>query len=151
MKVKKAQINEFFSSKKLAIAGVSRNEKKFGNLVFQELIKKQYDVLPINPEAEVIGGVKCFKAISELPADVESLLIVTSKRKTDDVLRQAITKGIKNIWVQQHSETPETVKIARESNKEIIFGKCVYMFADPVVGMHKFHRTITKLFGGIPK
>ncbi len=151
MKVTKAQITGFFEPKRLAIAGVSRNEKKFGHLIFKDLIKNKYDVLPVNPEAEVIDGVKCFKTVSDLPSDVESLLIVTPKRQTDDVLRQAISKGIKNIWVQQNSQTDNTLKIAEENGKEIIFNKCIYMFAEPVVGFHKFHRTISKIFGGIPK
>ena len=133
------------------MAGVSRNEKKFGNVLFKELIKKQYDVLPINPEAEVIDGVKCFKNIAELPSDVDRLLIVTPKKKTDQVLQEAIRKGIKYIWIQQACETPETAEIAKEHNIEIIFGKCFYMFADPVAGFHKFHRTITKIFGGLPR
>lgn len=151
MKVTKTQINEFLGPKRLAIAGVSRNDKKFGNLVFKDLLKNQYDVLPVNPEAEVIDGVKCFKSIAELPADVESLLILTPKKQTDEVLRQAINKGIKHIWVQHQSETPQTVKIAEELNKAVILNKCIYMFAQPVVGFHKFHRTITGIFGGLPK
>jgi len=151
MKITKAQIKNFFEPKRLAIAGVSRNEKKFGHVIFQELIKNQYDVLPVNPEAEVIAGVKCFKTLAELPTDVDRLLIVTSKRQTDEVLRQAITKGIKHIWVQQHSETPETKKIAKENGIEIITNKCIFMFAEPVAGFHKFHRTITKIFVGLPR
>jgi predicted CoA-binding protein len=150
MKVTKAQINNFLEQKRIAVAGVSRNEKKFGNAIFKELKKNQYDVLPINPEAELIDGTKCYKTISELPSDIESLLIVTPKRQTDAILKQAFEKGIKNIWVQQHSETAETSKLAKESGKEIIFKKCIFMFANPT-GPHKFHRSIVKIFGGLPK
>ncbi len=150
MKVTKQQIDQFFGSKKLAMAGVSRNPKKFGHQVFNDLIKNGYTVIPINPLTDEINGVKCYKSVGELPADVESLLIMTPKSETDTVLRNAIDKGIKHIWVQQMAETQETLKIAEEYQKEIIMGKCVYMFAEPVSSVHKFHRFLVKIFGMLP-
>lgn len=150
MKVTKTQIDNFFESKRLAIAGVSANEKKFGHVIFKELRRKNFDVIPVNPKYEEIDGVKCFHSVEDLPADIESLLITTPKKQTDALLRNAIQKGIKNIWIQQMSETDQTLKIATDLQKEIIMGKCVFMFADPVQGMHKFHRTIMKIFGKIP-
>lgn len=151
MKVTKSQINNFFKSKTLAIAGVSRNEKKFGNVVFQELQKKEYTVIPINPNTSEINGQKCLNSVEELPSDIMSLLITTPKKQTDKILKQAIQKGIKNIWVQQMSETEDTLKIAKEYDTEIIHHKCIFMFAEPVSGMHGFHRAILKIFGQLPK
>ena len=151
MKVTKDQINSFFEGEKLAVAGVSRSTKKFGYHVFKELKDKNYSVIPINPNAETIDNVKCYKSVSELPSDIDSILIVTPKQETDTALRESIQKGIKNIWVQQMSETEETLKIAEEYQWDIIFGKCVFMFSEPVKGIHKFHKTIIKIFGGLPK
>ncbi len=81
---------------------------------------------------------------------MKSLLIVTPKNQTDNVLRQAIHKGIKYIWVQQMSETRETVSLAQEYDREIIHKKCIFMFAEPVVGVHKIHRFLAGLFGRLP-
>jgi predicted CoA-binding protein len=151
MKTSKKDIDRFFEPKKLAIAGVSRNKKKFGNNVFMELRNKGYDVIPINPTAKEIDGVKCYSNVNELPPDIKSLLILTPKDQTDMVLREALNKGITNIWVQQMSETDETIKLAEEYQVDIINKKCIFMFAEPVVGVHKFHRAIVKFFGRLPK
>lgn len=151
MKTGKKEIEEFLQPRRLAVAGVSRNNKKFGSVIFKELSDKGYDVLPINPNTDKINGKHCYKGISELPADITSLLIVTPKTQTNNVLREAINKGIKNIWVQQFSETEQTIKIAEEYQKEIIHDRCIFMFAEPVAGVHKFHRAILKLFGALPK
>ena len=97
MKVTKDQINSFFEGKKLAIAGVSRSTKKFGYQIFNALKEKNYSVIPINPNADIIDGEVCYKSISNLPSGVDSILIVTPKHETDTVLREAIKKGIKNI------------------------------------------------------
>ena len=149
--ITKETIRNFFEPKKIAVAGASRNPKKFCGALVIELTKKGFEILPVNPNADKINDQKCYKSVEDLPTDVSSLLIVTPKENTDEVLRQAITKGIKNIWVQQFSETKDTIKIAEEYDKEIIYKKCVYMFAEPTVGIHKFHRTIAKLFGRLPK
>jgi len=45
----KKQIEEFLESKNLAIAGVSRDKKKFGYRVFEDLTSKGYNAYPINP------------------------------------------------------------------------------------------------------
>ena len=122
MKVTKEQINSFIDGNTIAIAGVSRSSKKFGHQVFSELKKKGYNVIPINPHAENIEGESCYKTVKDLPDNIDSLLIVTPKSETDGTLREAIQKGIKNIWVQQMSDTKETLRIAEEYQKEIIFG-----------------------------
>jgi len=149
--VTKKKIEEFLEPKKLAIAGVSRNTKKFGYLVFRDLKASGYEVYPVNPNTDKINGDACYKSVRDLPADIKSILILTPKKETDNVLREAINKGIINIWVQQMSETKNTIKIAEEYQKEIIHRKCIYMFAEPVKGIHKFHRIILKLFGMLPK
>lgn len=150
-KVSKKQIDSFFESRRFAIAGVSRNPKKFGRQVFTDLRKKGFDIVPINPAMSELDGETCYKSVDEIPGDIDSLLILTPKTQTDLILRQAIRKGIKNIWVQQMSDTDDTLRIAEEYEKEIISGKCVYMFAEPVQSVHKFHRTLMKIFGRLPK
>jgi len=149
--VTKKNIEDFLGPKKLAIAGVSRNPKKFGHAVFYGLKKSGYTVFPINPKSGEIDGEKCYASVADLPEDVMHLLIVTPKKDTDAVLRDAIKKGIRRVWVQQMSETTETEHIAAEYNVELISKKCIFMFADPVTGMHKFHRNIVGFFGRLPK
>lgn len=149
--ITKMQIQNFLEPRKLAIAGVSRNPKKFGYQVYRDLKKSGYEVYPINPHMADLEGGKCYSAISDLPVDVKHLLILTPKKDTDAVLREAIGKGIKNVWVQQMSETENTARIAAENQVDLIQKKCIYMFADPVVGIHKFHRTIVKFFGKLPR
>jgi predicted CoA-binding protein len=149
--VTKKEIEIFFEPRKLAIVGVSRDAKKFGHTVYKDLKAKGYSVCAVNPLADKIDGDICYKSVKELPDDIKSVLILTPKHETDSVLREVINRGIINIWVQQMSETEQTIKIAEEYQKEIIHKKCIYMFAEPVTGIHKFHRAILKLFGMLPR
>ena len=145
------EIQKFLSPRKIAMAGASRNLKKFGGALFKELREKGYELYPINPNADEIQGIKCYKSVEELPGDVEHLFIVTSKEDTDAVAQAAIKKGIKMVWIQQKSETPEAVKAIEEAGIPLIHKKCIMMFADPVKSVHSFHRFFVKTFGNYPK
>ena len=144
-------IEEFLSTRELAIAGVSRNPKKFGRAVFKHLVDNGYTVYPINPNAEKIGETTCYPDVLSLPEKIDRLFIVTSKKETKPVVEQAIQKGIKKIWIQQMSQNDEAVNLAKENEIDLITRECIMMFADPVKGPHKFHRFFNKLFGRYPK
>lgn len=148
---KKQSIEEFLAPKKIAIAGVSGNSKKFGYTIFNELRQKGFDVCPINPKIEEIDGLKAYKSVVEIPNDYEKLYIVTPKSETDAIIKQAAEKGIKHVWVQQMSNTKETAQIAKDNNIDLIDKECMFMFAEPTKGIHKFHKTIRSLFGLMPK
>ncbi len=145
------EIQKFLEPKKLAVAGASRDPKKFGGTIFKELKEKGFELYPVNPNADEIQGVKCFKTVAELPSDVIHLFIVTPKTESQEIVNAAVEKGIKMIWMQQKSETPEAVKTAEDAGIQLIYNKCIFMFVEPVTGPHNFHRFFTKLFGGYPK
>ncbi len=99
--VTKADIQNFLQPKRFAIAGVSRNPKKFGRMVYNDLKKNGYTLFPVNPNMQEIDGEKCYATIRDLPEDVKHLLIATPQKETDTVLREAVQKGITHVWVQQ--------------------------------------------------
>ena len=145
------QIQKFLEPKKIAVVGASRNPKKFGGAVIKELKEKGFTLLPVNPNADEIQGCKCYHSVQDLPADVTHLFIVTPKQETQEIVNAAIQRGAEMIWIQQKSETPEAVKAVEDAGIPLIHNKCIFMFADPVTGVHGFHRFFTKLFGGYPK
>jgi predicted CoA-binding protein len=145
------EIQKFLEPRKFAIAGASRNLKKFGGAIFKELREKGFELYPINPNADEIQGVKCYKSVDELPAGVAHLYIVTSPEETESVVQAAIKKGIKMIWIQQKSDSSEAVKAIEKAGIPLIHQKCIMMFADPVKSVHLFHRFFVKAFGNYPK
>lgn len=146
-----SSINSFLAPKQLAVIGVSRNPKKFGRLVYEALKDKGFTVYPVNPNTENLNGDPCFKDISSLPGQVNRVYIVTPPEKTAENVRLAIDKGIKNIWIQQRSDTEQALEMIRDTDVNLIHNQCILMYADPVKGVHKFHRFLNKLFGKYPK
>ncbi len=142
-------VSRFLSLGKYAVAGVSRDPKKFGQVVFRELRQKGMDVVPINPNADIIDGVKCFSSVSDLPPDVRGLILMTPKGETLTVAREAIAHGIKDLWVQQGAETRSTIDELKKEDINLISKECIMMFWKPN-SVHSFHRFLKKIFGGLP-
>ena len=139
-------INEFVTNKKIAIAGVSRDPKKFGNILYCTLRDKGYEVFPINPNAHSIDGCFCYNTVKDLPTGISELLITTAPKDTENVVKEAIEKGIKNIWIQNGSETDSAIKLAQQNNVRLVTRSCILMYADPK-GFHKFHQVLARWFG----
>jgi len=119
-------IEEIIGSKEVAIAGVSRNPKKFGNVVYKTLIEKGFTVYPINPNAEIIDGTKTYPSVSELPDKVKNLVVLLKPSDVTPVVEQAIQKGIDKIWLQQGSTNKEAIEKAKEANIEMVTNKCIF-------------------------
>ena len=54
---------------------------------------------------------------------------------------------MKQLWLQQGSQSPEVLAVARELGVNPISGKCILMYAQPVTSFHKWHRVFVKLTG----
>lgn len=144
------QIEGFLASTPIAMAGVSRNPKKFGHAAFKELRQKGLDLIPVNPVADEILGVKAYKDIASIPSDVKGVLVMTKKDQTASIVRDAKEKGIKNIWIQQMADSREAMKELEGSDINYVTGECILMHYKPH-SVHKFHKAIRKIFGVFPK
>ena len=144
------QIEEFIASEPIAMAGVSRNPKKFGFAAFRELKEKGLNIIPVNPNASEIHGVKVFPDIKSLPEDVRGLIIMTSRQKTAGIIKEAREKGIRQIWIQQMAESSEALKELEGSGINYITKECILMHYKPH-GIHRFHSAIRKFFRSFPK
>lgn len=144
------QIEEFLGSEPIAMAGVSRNPRKFGFVAFRELKEKGMNIIPVNPFAEEIHGSKVYPDIKSLPDEVKGLIIMTGKDKTASVIKEAKQKGIKQIWIQQMADSKEALSELEDSGINYIARECILMHYKPH-GIHKFHAALRKFFRTFPR
>jgi predicted CoA-binding protein len=144
------QIEEFISAEPIAMVGVSRDPKKFGYAAFKELKEKGLKIIPVNPSASEILGVRAYPNINSLPAEVGGIIIMTKKDQTHGIVKDAKARGIKNIWIQQMADSKEAINELEGTGINYITGQCILMHYKPH-GFHKFHKTLNKIFGKFPK
>ncbi len=127
------QIQQFLSSPAFGVVGASSNREKYGNKVLRCYLQNGRKVTPVNPTETAIEGMPCVATISELPADVVSISMITPPAITAKLVPLAIEKGILNIWMQPGAEHPEAVALCRERRINVIAdGSCFLV----VMGYH---------------
>ncbi len=144
-----ASVEDFLAQKTLAIAGVSRSGKGFGNSVIKDLSGKGYEVLPVHPEVDEVAGIHCYRSIADLPKEVGGLVLVVPPDQTKKLVREAKDAGIQRVWMQQGAESVEAIRFCEENGIDAVHGECVMMFAQPT-GVHRFHRWVNGVFGKLP-
>jgi len=143
-------VSDFLAQKKLALVGVSRSGKKFGNMVLKDLSAKGYRIFPVHPEAPVIDGQACSRNLAELPERVGGAILVIPPRETEKVVREAAAAGISRVWMQQGSESEAAIHYCEENGISVMHGQCIMMFAEPTAFYHRVHRWIWRLLGKAP-
>jgi predicted CoA-binding protein len=141
------EIKDFVANKRVAVVGVSRHEKKFGSAIYTELKGRGYQVFAVNPAVQEVLGDKCYPNLSALKGQVDGAVICITPKAVEPVLREAAAIGLKNVWLQWGADTPDTVKLGRDLGLNLVSGKCILMYAEPVRSFHSFHRFFVKLFG----
>lgn len=140
-------IDDFIASKRIAVVGMSRSGKKFGNMASKELKTKGYEIYPIHPEAQEIDGFVCYPNLKSLAGKVDGVWISIPPAKVPAVLDEAAQIGLKNIWLQQGAWSKDVQQTIDLLGLNVVTKKCILMYAPPVHSVHKFHRTIKGIFG----
>ena len=143
-------VRDFVSQRRLALAGVSRSGRKFGNLLLRELKARGYEVVPVHPEAADLQGLPCAKSLAELTGRVDGVVVVTSPSAAVKLVREAADAGIRRVWLQQGAESDEAVRVARDRGVVLVRGHCLLMFLPRAGGIHGFHRLLWRFLGKLP-
>ncbi len=148
---KREMIDDFLAQRKLALVGMSRGGRKFGNAVYKELSSKGYEIFPVHPQADLIDGRRCWPDLRSLPPDVGGLIIVVPPAQTVKMVAEAKDAGIHRVWMQQGSQSTAAVAFCEENGLSVIQRECILMHAEPVVSVHRVHRWLWRLFGMSPR
>jgi hypothetical protein len=148
--------NEFLSHKRVAVTGVSRTPKTHGgNVVFNRLKDRGYEVYPVNPNAKTVEGVTAYPNLKAIPGGVELVIIATKPGHAEATMRECAELGITRVWMHRlmgsGSCSPEAAKFGRSNGITVIEGGCPLMFGPTADGGHKFMRFIFSLTGGVPR
>ncbi len=125
-------LERFFSSRAYAVVGASENREKYGNIVYRYLRDKKFTVYPVNPNHTTVEGDKCYAKVSDLPADVKSVVFIVPPVRTERILRECKAKGITAVWMQPGAESNDAVRYAEENGMAAIYDACVMVVLSPV-------------------
>lgn len=141
-------IHEFLDQPRIAVVGVSRNDKEFANSVFRHLRDDGRDrtVVPVNANADgaPLEGVPSYRSLRDVPGPLDGVIVMVPAAAAADVVRDAVAAGVPRVWLHKGggpgAVSDEAVAVAREAGVDLVDGACPFMFDEPVHGVHRFHR-----------
>ena len=148
-------IEEFLAQKRIAMPGISRDPANFSVKLFEELCRRGYDVVPVNPNMADVQGRRCFARVQDIQPPAEAALLMTSPEATETVVNDCAEAGIRRVWMYRAggkgSVSAKAVAFCRERGMQVVPGQCPFMFLPDAAGFHRFHGFVRKITGRYPR
>lgn len=116
------KIKTFLAGKRFAVVGASQDRQKYGNKVLRVYQQNNLAAVPVNPTADEVEGLQAYPDLPSVPGSVDGVSIITPPRVTERVVNQALSLGIKNIWMQPGAESAAAIDAATHAGANVIAG-----------------------------
>jgi uncharacterized protein len=146
----------FLANRRIAVTGVSRTPKAHGgNIVYQRLRDRGYEVFAVNPNADEVEGDPCYHDLKSIPDGVGAVVIGTRPELAEDTMRECADLGIDQVWMHRSfgkgSVSPAAAAYGRAHGITVIDGGCPLMFGATSDPAHKGMRFVCTLAGTVPR
>lgn len=142
-------VDDFLAQTHIAVAGVSREGTLPANAIFRRFRDAGYDVVPVNPQADRVEGVRCYPSLTAVPGPLEAVMIATPPGSAFRIVEDAHRQGITRVWMHRAwgpgSVDETAVHRARELGMTVIPGGCPMMFVEPVDRFHAGLRWVRRV------
>ena len=108
-----------------AVVGVSKNPDKYGHRVYEDLLEGGYRVYAIHPELITLFDKPVYSRISDAPENLDVVIFVVPPSVGLEVLEEVKLLGIKNVWFQPGSESPELIEFCVKNKIDYVSDACI--------------------------
>ncbi len=140
-------IRLFFEPESVAVIGASRDPSKTGHVILKNIVEGGYKgrIYPINPSANEILGLKCYKSVLEVPENIDLAVVVVPARLVPGVIDELgvkkvkaaviISGGFRETGTQEGRRLEEELKNKASSNGVRVLGPNCQGVNNPHVGL----------------
>jgi predicted CoA-binding protein len=140
----------FLAARRIAVVGVSRDEKDFSRMVFRELARRGHDVVPVNPALAEAEGRRCFPRVQDVSPPADAALLLTPAAQTERVLHDCVAAGIRRVWLHRGggpgAATPAALAFCAASGIDTVQGLCPFMALPDAAFPHRVHGFLRRTF-----
>ncbi len=94
-------IEAIMNPRSIAVIGATNRKGSVGRAVFSNIIKGGYQgvLYPVNPKAKSVQSIKAYPSISDIPDEIDLVVIVVPAKMVSSILEEAGKKGVKGAIV----------------------------------------------------
>ena len=96
-----ASLRPFFRPRSVAVVGASRDPLSIGYRLLDALVANRFQgpVYPVNPKTPVIGGIRAYPTVRDLPEPVDLAVIAVPRESVPAVVDDCAARGVRAIVV----------------------------------------------------
>lgn len=89
------RMHALFSPRSIAIVGASDDPSRIGGRPLKILTERGFEgaIYPVNPRQQAVQGRICYRAIADLPDDIDLYVLCVASERAVDLVEQAAQKG----------------------------------------------------------
>ncbi len=109
----------------IAVVGLSPKQHRPSNRVARYLIAAGFTVIPVNPGQDQILDRVCYPSLTRIPVPVDLVDIFRASDRVLPVVQEAITVGVRGIWMQEGIVNEEAADLASRHGLRVIMDRCL--------------------------
>jgi predicted CoA-binding protein len=109
----------------IAVVGCSRDPEKAAYQIPKYMKEHGYKIIPVNPSDGIILGEKAYGSLLDVDIPFDIVDVFRPSTEAVEVVKQAIKKQAKAVWLQLGIVNEEAAKLAKESGLEFVMDKCI--------------------------
>lgn len=105
MKSATENLHAFFAPKSVAIVGATKKISKAGHVIFKNFVENKRrgvfkgEVFPVNPHEDFILGFQCYPSLTQIPVELESVVVVVPAEIVPEIMEDAASKKVKAVVI----------------------------------------------------
>jgi predicted CoA-binding protein len=111
-------------ARSIAVVGASPEPARPSYGVMAYLLRAGYRVVPVNPLADEVLGLRCLGSLAELDEPVDLVDVFRRPEHCGAVAREAVAAGAGALWLQLGIASAEARQIAEEAGLDYVEDAC---------------------------
>jgi predicted CoA-binding protein len=110
--------------RRIAVVGCSPDPARDSQRIARLLIEKGHAVVPVNPRAESVLGLRCYPTLKEVPGTVDMVDIFRRSSEVGPIVDDAIAIGARIIWMQLGVVDERAAERAGLAGLTVVMDRC---------------------------
>ncbi|MBC7129765.1 CoA-binding protein [Candidatus Bathyarchaeota archaeon] len=136
------QLEVFFNPKSVAIVGATKKTSKAGHVILKNFVQNKKrgifkgEIFPINPHEKSILGLKCYPKLTDIPGELDLVIIVVPAEIVPSIMEEAARKSVKGAVIissgfseiGKHELERRIIEVAKKAGIRVLGPNCLGVF-----------------------
>ncbi|RJS93393.1 CoA-binding protein [Salinisphaera sp. Q1T1-3] len=111
--------------RRIAVVGLSPDPERPSHRVAQGMLDAGYEIIPINPNADRILGLKAFSDLKFASSSINMATVFRDPKHVPDIVEMCIEKQVRNLWLQEGVVHHEAAEYAAQHGIHVVMDRCM--------------------------